>query len=241
MPLWHRLAVVGVVMLITVVVARLIDRRIARSDLAPESITRYRVVRRSVTTAIFFVGLLSALLVIPQVRAVAGGLLASSAVVGIVVGFASQRTLGNFVAGLLIAVTQPVRLGDRVTYAGEEGIVEEIGLTYTYIRTQDRARLVVPNEKLASDTIRNSTIRSRETFAEVTVQVPLTADLGAAVDGLRAEVADESDASVYVSSLDGNATVTVRAAARDEDDAQQLERDLRVRAHARLRALGVWG
>jgi len=73
------------------------------------------------------------------------------------------------------------------------------------------------------------------------VQVPLTADLGAAVDGLRAEVADESDASVYVSSLDGSATVTVRAAARDEDDAQQLERDLRVRAHARLRALGVWG
>ena len=46
---------------------------------------------------------------------------------------------------------------------------------------------------------------------------------------------------MYVSSLDGNATVTVRAAARDEDDAQQLERDLRVRAHARLRALGVWG
>jgi small conductance mechanosensitive channel len=159
----------------------------------------------------------------------------------VIIGFASQRTLGNFVAGLLIAVSQPVRLGDRVTYAGEEGIVEEIGLTYTYIRTQDRARLVVPNEKLASDTIRNSTIRSRETFAEVTVQVPLTADLGAAVDGLRAEVADESDASVYVSSLDGSATVTVRAAARDEDDAQQLERDLRVRAHARLRALGVWG
>src|SRR5439155_340773 len=81
MPMWHRLAVVGVVMLITVVVARLIDRRIARRDLAPEAITRYRVVRRSVTTAIVFVALLSALLVIPQVRVVAGGLLASSAVV----------------------------------------------------------------------------------------------------------------------------------------------------------------
>lgn len=50
-------------------------------------------------------------------------------------------------------------------------------------------RIVVPNEKLASDTIRNATIRSRETFAEVTVQVPLTADLGAAVDGLREDAA----------------------------------------------------
>ena len=100
MSLWQRrLVVVGVVMLITIVVARLIDRRIARRQLAPEAMTRYRVLRRSITATIFFVGLLSALLVIPQVRAVAGGLLASSAVIGIIVGFASQRTLGNFVAG----------------------------------------------------------------------------------------------------------------------------------------------
>src|SRR6184192_4510107 len=157
MPFWHRLIVVGVVMFVTIVVARVIDRRIARRDLPPEAITRYRVLRRSVTTTIMFVGLLSALLVIPQVRAVAGGLLASSAVIGIVVGFASQRTLGNFVAGLLIAFTQPLRLGDRVEIDGASGIVEEIGLTYTFIRTEDETRVVIPNDKLASDTIRNST------------------------------------------------------------------------------------
>src|SRR5882672_10723626 len=153
MPFWHRLIVVGVVMFVTVLVARLIDRRIARRDLPPEAITRYRIVRRSVTTTIIFIGLLTALLVIPQVRAVAGGLLASSAVLGIVVGFASQRTLGNFVAGLLIAFTQPIRLGDRIELeSGGAGNVEEIGLTYTFIRTDDGARLVIPNEKLASDT-----------------------------------------------------------------------------------------
>ena len=121
MPSWQRLIVVGVVLLATTVVARLIDRRIARRDLPPEAMTRYRVVRRSITTTIMFVGLLSALLVIPQVRAVAGGLLASSAVIGIVVGFASQRTLGNFVAGLLIAFTQPLRLGDDVVIENIEG------------------------------------------------------------------------------------------------------------------------
>src|SRR6266511_3954373 len=120
MPLWQRLTVVSVVMLVTVV----------------------------------FVGLLSALLVIPQVRAVAGGLLASSAVIGIVVGFASQRTLGNFVAGLLIAFTQPLRLGDDVVIENTQGVVEEIGLIYTFVRTENGDRLVIPNEKLASDTIR---------------------------------------------------------------------------------------
>jgi small conductance mechanosensitive channel len=237
MPMWHRLAVVGVVMLFTVVVARLIDRRIARRELAPEAITRYRVVRRSVTTAIVFIGLLSALLVVPQVRAVAGGLLASSAVVGIVVGFASQRTLGNFVAGLLIAFTQPVRLGDDVVIEGVEGVVEEIGLIYTFVRTENGDRLVIPNEKLASDTIRNSTIRSREKVAEISVQVPLGRDVGAVVDRLRGL---RDGAEVFVSDLADNATIVVRARAEDEPAAERLERELRLRAHEVLRAEGVY-
>jgi small conductance mechanosensitive channel len=241
MSFWHRLIIAAAVFIVVSLVARVIDWRLARHRLAPESATRYRVLRRTVSVTILVVGFFSALLVIPQVRAIAGGLLASSAVLGVIIGFASQRTLGNFVAGLLIAITQPVRLGDRVSYAGEDGVVEEIGLTYTFIRTQDGARLVVPNEKLASDTIRNASIRSRETFAEISLQVPLSADLETALDGLREEVSGERDASVYVSALNGNATVTIRAAANDEDSAQKLERDLRVRAHGRLRATGVWG
>jgi small conductance mechanosensitive channel len=237
MPLWHRLAVVGAVMLVTLVVARLIDRRIARRELPPEAITRYRVLRRSVTMTIVFVGLLSALLVIPQVRAVAGGLLASSAVVGIVVGFASQRTLGNFVAGLLIAFTQPLRLGDEVVVENTEGVVEEIGVIYTFVRTGDGDRLVIPNEKLASDTIRNSTIRSREKVAEISLQVPLARDVGAVVDRLRVM---RADAEIFVSDLTGNATVVVRARAEDEAAAERLERELRLRAHEVLRAEGLY-
>jgi small-conductance mechanosensitive channel len=121
-------------------------------------------------------------------------------------------------------------------------VVEEIGLTYTFIRTVDRRRLVVPNSKLASDTLVNSSIRSRETFAEVSVPVPLAADLEAAVGALREDVAGERDALVYVSSLDGSstATVTLRAAASDELAAERLEHELRLRAHRRLRALGLW-
>src|SRR6476620_1452230 len=237
MPFWQRLIVVGVVMVVTIVVARLIDRRIARRDLPPEAITRYRILRRSITTTIIFVGLLSALLVIPQVRAVAGGLLASSAVLGIVVGFASQRTLGNFVAGLLIAFTQPLRLGDSVAVDNTEGVVEEIGLIYTFVRIENGDRLVIPNETLVSDTIRNSTIRSREKVAEISLQVPLGRDLGAVVDRLRT-LADDADA--FVQDLSGDATVVVRAPAPDEAAAEKLERELRLRAYELLRAEGVY-
>jgi small-conductance mechanosensitive channel len=158
-------------------------------------------------------------------------------VLGIIVGFASQRTLGNFVAGLLIAFTQPVRLGDDVVIEETEGIVEEIGLIYTFVRTQDGDRLVIPNEKLASDTIRNSTIRSREKVAEITLQIPLGRDVGSVVDRLRGL---REDAEVFVDDLAGNATIVVRVAADDEAAAERLERELRLRAYDMLRAEGVY-
>jgi small-conductance mechanosensitive channel len=233
------LIVFGAVLLATFVVARLVDRRLARRELPAETITRYRVLRRSVLTLIVFVGLFSALLVIPQVRAVATGILASSAVVGIVVGFAAQRTIGNFIAGLLIAFSQPIRLGDYVEVEGFRGVVEEIGLTYTFIRVEDNDRLVVPNEKIASDTIRNSSIRSRKKLAHVTLQVPLGTDLEAVGDVLR-EGAGGARAEVAVVELGDNATLQLSVWAPDEPSAERLENELLLRSHARLREAGVY-
>jgi small conductance mechanosensitive channel len=237
MPLWHRLVVVGAVLLLTALVARLLDARIARRELDPVQRTRYRVLRRSVATAVVVVGLLSALLVIPQVRAVAGGLLASSAVIGLILGFASQRTIGNFVAGLLIAFTQPLRLGDRVEFEGDAGIVEEIGLTYTFIRADDDTRLVIPNERLASEPIRNATIRARHALAEVSLQVPLEQDLGHVVEVLRAAA---PNGEVLVTGIGDKATVTVREWTPDVSGADGVASDLRLRAHEGLRAAGVY-
>jgi len=91
---WTRLIIAAVVVVVTLVAARLIDRRMARRELAPEAITRYRVLRRSITAVIVAVGILSALLVIPQVRAVAGAILASGAVIG-------ANLFANLVYGIL--------------------------------------------------------------------------------------------------------------------------------------------
>jgi small conductance mechanosensitive channel len=239
MPLWQRMTVFGGVLLVTLIAARLVDRRFARSDLPAATVTRYRVLRRSVITLIVMIGVLSALLVIPQVRAVATAILASSAVVGIVVGFAAQRTIGNFIAGLLIAFAQPIRLGDYVETEGVTGVVEEIGLTYTFIRTSDSDRLVIPNEKIASDTIRNSSIRSRKKLAQVTVPVPLDRDLDAVIGVLR-EVAGTDGAQVQVTALDDRAHLTLSVWAEDEPAAERLGSELRLKAHARLREAGMF-
>lgn len=233
---WQRAVIAGTVIAITLLVAKIVDWRIANRDLAPGSATRYRVLRKTLVTVIVFVGVMSALLVIPPVRALAGGILASSAVLGLVIGFASQRTIGNVVAGILIAITQPLRLGDRVMVESTEGIVEEIGLTYTWIRTRDNDRLIVPNEKLASESIRNSTIRSEETLAEVQIQIPAAADLRAVVNSL-----GQDGEEVYVTDLGDKATIVVRKRVPHEQDTDRAESDLRLSVAERLKAAGAIG
>lgn len=237
---WNRLAIVGVVIVLTFILSEIVDRALGRRKLDPSANTRYRILRRSVRAGIVFVGLLSALLVIPQVRAVAGGILASSAIVGIVFGFAARSTIANVIAGLMIATTQPLRIGDVIETGGERGVVEEITLNYTFIRLSDGSRFVIPNEKLASDTIKNFSIRRHETLAEVCVQVPIELELERVVTGLKETLSDEKELEIFVGELGDKATICIRAVAPDAASADALEKELRLRVHEQLRSSGAF-
>lgn len=244
----ERVVVAGVVLLVALIVARLVDGVIARRfELRPETMTVYRVLRRSVFAVIIGVGILSALLVIPSIRAVAGSILASSAVIALVFGLAAQSTLSNFVAGILVAFARPLRLGDNVAVAGASGAVEEIGLTYTVIRAHDGARYFVPNAKLASDTIRNATIAGAEHLVAVRVAVPLTADLDRVLAVLLEEAERLPDdmtvrePNVHVSQLDpSGAVVTAEVWARTPAEANELASTLRRAASERLKSEGIY-
>lgn len=85
----------------------------------------------------------------------ATGFLASTAVVGLVVGFAAQHTIGNMVAGVQLAVSQPFRIGDRVTFEEHEGRVTDITLSYTFIDPGDGSSVVVPNQLLVEGIVHN--------------------------------------------------------------------------------------
>jgi small conductance mechanosensitive channel len=244
----QRLVTAGVVLIVAIVAARAVDRAVARRiTFRPETATVYRVLRRSALAVIGGLGILSALLVIPEVRAVAGSILASSAVIALVVGLAAQSTLSNFVAGILIAFTQPLRLGDSVSVAGAAGTVQQIGLTYTVISAVDGARFYVPNAKLASDTIRNATIAGADYLAAVTVPVPLSADLDRVVEVLLEEARrlpqtmTGREPNAHVSQLDLNgAAVTVEVWATSANAAAELSSTLRLAAAERLRTEGVY-
>jgi small-conductance mechanosensitive channel len=244
---WQRLAIAFGIVILALLLARLVDRAlIRRLNLPPEALTRYAVLRRSITAALITIGVLSALLVIPEIRAVAGGLLASSAVLALVLGLAARSTLGNFIAGLMIAFTQPLRIGDEVEVAGAEGAVEEIALTYTTIRTPGGARFFVPNERLASETIRNSTIGVSEHLAQVTVPVPLASDLDRVLAAVEDEAktatgSEEKRAVATVTEFETtgpSAIVTVEAWA-PRGQVARLSSQLRLAVHRRLRAEGV--
>jgi small-conductance mechanosensitive channel len=234
---WERVVTVAVVIAVSLVLAKLVDMRMARRQLAPALATRYRILRRSIVAAIVGIGVFSALLTIPAISNVAGAILGSAAVLGLVVGFAAQPTLSNFIAGILIAFTQPLRIGDRVEVTGSTGVVEEVALMYSFIRLDDGSRLVIPNATLASNTIRNATIVSPEKIAEVTVQVPLSVELRPVVASLERTL---ENADVFVRSLDGNATVVVQQRAVSEVDAEHRERELRLQVHDTLRGAGLF-
>jgi small-conductance mechanosensitive channel len=193
--------------------AEVVDRMLARRGkrvqetfaLSPVADTRLRLIRRLIFATIIVIGLGLALIQFPSVKRVATGILASSAVLGIVVGFAARQTLANAIAGILLAITQPIRIGDLVTFEDETGEVEDVRLTYTYIRLDDGRRLIVPNEKLASNSIANHTVVDPRVQVEVSVWLPPDADLERALelladhDGVEASIAETDKERVRLS------------------------------------------
>lgn len=117
-------------------------------------------------------------------RTLGTALLASAGVVGVVVGVAARSTFANVVAGIQIAFTQPIRVGDVVNIRGDTGEVEDITLTYTYIKTGDNRRLAIPNDVLSSEVIRNLSLRDPASLASAQYVVGYAANLDTVRDVL---------------------------------------------------------
>jgi small-conductance mechanosensitive channel len=204
--------------------------------LSPVASTRLRLVRRLIYVAIVGFGIALALAQFAAVKRVATGILASSAVLGLVVGFAARQTLANAVAGILLAITQPIRIGDLVTFEGATGIVEDIRFTYTYVRTDDGTRVVIPNERLAQNTVYNHSILDPSLRVSVSVWVDRDVDPIRALAVLRGG----EDLDVSVAEIDKDA-IRLEAVtwARTANERGPLAAGLRVSCLERLRSAGL--
>lgn len=90
-----------------------------------------------------------------NLQRLATGVLASTAVVGLIIGFAAQHTIANMVAGVQIAVSQPIRIGDLISFEETEGRVTDITLSYTYVNPGDGSSVVIPNQLLVEGIVHN--------------------------------------------------------------------------------------
>ena len=153
-----------------------------------------------------------------EVKRVATGLLASSAVLGLVVGFAARQTLANGVAGILLAITQPIRIGDLVTFEGETGTVEDVRLTYTFIRKGDATRRDRAERAARANTIENHTIVDPRVRVEVEIWLPPHADAPRAL----AVLGEEPDWTSSVAEIDKDGIkLTVATWARNRGRARR--------------------
>ena len=210
-----------VTVVVAIAIAEVVDRALSRrgtkitEGLSPVANTRLRLVRRLIFASIVLIGIMLALSQFEEVKRIGTGLLASSAVLGLVVGFAARQTLANGVAGILLAITQPIRIGDLVTFEGESGTVEDVRLTYTFIRKSNDTRVIVPNERLAQSTIENHTIVDPRVRVEVEIWLPPHADTTRALQVL----AEEPDMEVEIAQVEKDGiklTVGTRAASARE-------------------------
>ena len=158
--------------------------RVADTTVSRATKTRLRLIRRLVFVTIIVIGLAIALAQFDKLNKLATGILASSAVLGLVLGLAARQVLANPLAGILLAISQPIRIGDTITFGEETGRVDDITLSHTFIDTGDGRLVIVPNEQVVTSVVVNRSTGDLSAPVSVAVWLPPAADLGRAREAL---------------------------------------------------------
>jgi len=158
---------------------------VADNYLARRLHTRVTVLKRTIITFAVVIALALALMTIPRVRELGASLLASAGLAGLVVGLAARPMLENLIAGVQIALTQPIKIDDVVIVAGEWGWIEEIGTTYVVVRIWDQRRLVVPFSKFLQEPFQNWTRKTAQLLGTVFIHADYTVPVQAVREELR--------------------------------------------------------
>jgi small-conductance mechanosensitive channel len=125
------------------------------SQVSRSTKTRLRLLRRLAILVVVVVLGAIAVAQFTELEKLATGVLASTALLAAIIGFAAQHTIGNMVAGVQLAISQPIRIGDRISFEEVEGRVLDITLSYTYVDPGDGTAVVIPNQLLVEGVIHN--------------------------------------------------------------------------------------
>jgi small-conductance mechanosensitive channel len=238
-----------VTLAVTFAIAFLVDRfiigrggrvasRMGEVTVSRTAQTRLRLIRRLIFAFIVLIGVFLALSQFTKLEKLATGLLASSAVLGIVLGLAARQVLANPLAGILLAITQPIRIGDKVTIEELTGRVDDLTLSHTFIDTGDGRLVIVPNETVVTTIVVNRSTGDLSAPAMASVWVPVGADLSAARQAL--EPLEPSAVDVAEMTPDGVRLEVHGPRRAGGTRGAGEEAALRERAHRALREAGVY-
>lgn len=191
---FRQLAVVGVILVITVVlnwVAHVAVKRASLSKLARDSVdtTVLNFAQRLITVVIYGTGIGASLTHIPELKIVGHSLLTGAGILTVVGGLASQQVLGNIVSGFMIIFFRPFRIGDKITLSGNyTGVVEDITLRETIIRDFENNRVIIPNSQISSQVIVNTNHTDNRVCKFIEVGVGYSSDLDLAMTIMTEEI-----------------------------------------------------
>lgn len=135
------------------------------------SLTKLTIFERMISGLIVIITIAVCLMTFDKIRDVGIGLLSSAGIAGVVLGFAAQKSLGSVMAGIQIAITQPIKLDDQVIVQGQSGNIEEINLTYVVVKLWDERRLILPINYFLDNPIENWTRNSSNITGTVFIYV----------------------------------------------------------------------
>lgn len=215
-----------------------------RPEGAAQRRTTFLMIQRVLVALVATIGVWNVLSIFPQTQEIGRALLASSAVLAVFAGLAFNTPLSNLGSGMLVAFSQPLRLGDRVTIAEHTGYVEELTLLYTTLRTDEERRVFIPNSQLTATPIVNRTIMDPRRAVSAAFPVGLGAPLDRAVEALREAggrvTGTIDEPRVLVTGVDGSAAwVTLRVFTPLDADVAAIESDVRAAGLQALAAAGL--
>ena len=181
---WISAALVLVLTTAVVLAARwlLRTRDPTRLTTDPGTRTRIRLVQRMVMTMIILIGVAVSLAMLGLLDGIANTILAGSAITAIIAGFAARQTLANSLAGIVLTITQPIRVGDQIKVGEHEGVVEDVTLSATILHTILGTTIRIPNDVIGQQAILNDTIDGQGVVPEATVWLPFGSDVAGALD-----------------------------------------------------------
>lgn len=171
---------------------KIMNKGFRKSD---QEIVKFNFIKHFISGIIYILGIGVALSFIPIFKNISTSIFAGSGIFAIIVGFASQQVLSNIISGIFIELFKPFKVGDRITIIGKTtvGIVEDLTLRHTVIRTYENKRIIVPNSIISNELIENTDIIDDKVCKFFEIGISYDSDVDKAMDIIKDEIFKHKD------------------------------------------------